>query len=164
MKDYAIPDEPRPGRLGHLVVRPSAPLLALMLCGAWVAWPWYIFNAIALGSPTRRREIALSVGAVAGTAVLGVVVIALVDAGVIESTTAIRLALLAIATWKIGMAYAISTLQARTFHVYEYYGGRVRNPNLVLIGGFILRGAVIGLVDSTLWRIIVAGYLAKGGL
>ena len=53
---YAIADEPEASRLAHLTVRPSMPLLALMLGGAWIAWPWFALNAYAMGSPTRRRE------------------------------------------------------------------------------------------------------------
>ena len=47
---YTIPDEPRPSPWNHLVVRPNAPLLASMLCGAWLAWPWFVVNAIAMGA------------------------------------------------------------------------------------------------------------------
>jgi hypothetical protein len=167
MSSYVIADEPRPGPLGNYVVRPSAPLLAMMLGGAWLAWPWFIVNAIALGSPTRRREIAMVAIALAGTALLAVVALALVDAGIIHTETQARLAGLVIRTWKLGMACAVYTVQARTFHVFEYYGGAVRSPRVVLIAGLFLRGAVVGLVDSTLWRIIVGGdlvSLVRGGL
>lgn len=154
---YQIADEPVETQWRHLVVRPSAPLLASMMCGAWLAWPWFVFNAIAMGSPTKRREIALSVIAVAGTAVLGYIVIALARAGVIESLAVLRLALLAIATWKLAMAYVVCGLQQRTFHVYEYYGGPVRQAMVVIGIGYSLRSIVLDLIDDPLWVIIVAG-------
>ena len=167
MSSYVICDEPRPSPLRDYVVRPSAPLLAMMLGGAWLAWPWFIVNSIALGSPTRRREIAMVLIAIAGSALLAVTAIALVDAGVIHTETQARLAGLVIRTWKLGMACWLVTLQARTFHVYEYYGGTVRSARPVLIAGLFLRGIVVGLLDSPIWRIIVGGDIASlmtGGL
>jgi hypothetical protein len=156
MSVYQIPDEPRAGRLGELVVRPSAPLLAAMLCGGWLAWPWFAFNAIAMGSPTRKKELLLCGLAVAGTALLALIAFALIDAGVIRTETTARLAGLAIVTWKLGLAYLVNTVQERTFHVYEYYGGRIRGAMPVLLAGFWLRPVVMGLIDDPLWRVIVA--------
>lgn len=155
---YAIADEPIETSRRHLVVDPSGPLLAEMLCGSWLALPWFAFNAVAMGSPTRRKEIALCVLAFAVTAVLGYVVLALREIGVIESRTVLRFAILGIVTWKLSMAYAIHTLQARTFHVYEYYGGPVRSSTYVISTGFLLRDLVIGLSDDPLWVIIVSGF------
>ena len=114
---YQIADEPVETSLRSYVVRPSMPLLAIMLAGAWLAWPWFAFNAIAMGSPTRRKEVALCVLTVAVTAVLGYTVLALREGGVIESRTVLRFAILGIVTWKLAMAYTIYTLQNRTFHV-----------------------------------------------
>jgi hypothetical protein len=156
---YAIPDEPVKTRLGHLVVQPSAPLLAAMLCGAWMAWPWFVLNTIAMGSPTRRKEIALCAIGFGGTTVLAIVLVVLHRAGVIEGVTAIRLALLVVSSWKLAVAYAVSSLQGRTFHVYRYYGGAVRDASRILIAGMVLRGVVLGLVDSDLWVIILRGGL-----
>jgi len=163
--DYAIPDEPSKTNLGHLVVRPSMPLLATMMCGAWLAWPWFIFNAIAMGSPTRRKEIALCLGAIAGTAALGMITLALIDAGIITTRTQIRLVALAISTWKLAMAYWVTTVQSRTFHVYTYYGGRVRSGYGLVAAGFWLRPMLLGLVDDPLLIIIIAGGdLITGGV
>ena len=156
---YVIPDEPRPGALGHLVVRPSAPLLASMLAGAWLAWPWFVLNAIALGSPTRRKEVGLVALAAAGTVALVVLTWLLIELGVIDSRTTASLAVLAISTWKLAMAYWVCIVQSRTFHVYEYYGGAVRSAGAVLAAGFWLRPVVLGLLDDPFLIIIVAGGL-----
>jgi len=162
---YAIADEPIETSRRHLVVDPSAPLLAEMLCGSWMSLPWFAFNAIAMGSPTRRKEIALCVLTLVGTAILGVAVLALREGGVIESRTVLRFAILGIVTWKLTMASAIHALQARTFHVYEYYGGPVRSASYAISTGWLLRDVVIGLSDDPLWVIIVSGLpgVAGGG-
>jgi hypothetical protein len=154
---YVLPDEARPGALGNYVVRPSAPLMASMIAGAWLAWPWFAFNAYALGSPTRRRELGLCGLATLGTAVLAAVLIALVRGGWLETDTEVRLGLLVISTWKVGMAYWLHIVQNRTFHIYEYYKGVVRNPAPVLIAGFWLRPLLLDLSDDPFWIIIIAG-------
>jgi hypothetical protein len=156
---YQIADEPIETSLRAYVVRPSAPLVAIMLGGAWLSWPWFAFNAIAMGSPTRRKELALCAAAVLGTGVLGALVIALARAGIIPAGAPLRLAVLAIVTFKLTITYYIAMVQDRTFHVYEYYGGPVRAAGAILGAGYLLRDLVIGLSDDPLWIIIVAGGL-----
>jgi hypothetical protein len=157
---YTIADEPIPSEtFGNLVFRPSAPLLAMMTCGAWLAWPWFVVNSIALGSPTKRREIAMCLAGLGGSIVLGALVYALVGAGIIESRLGLELALLAVIAWKLGIAYAVCTVQSRTFSVYTYYGGAVRGAYYVLAAGMYLRAIVLGASEDPLWVIIVAGGL-----
>jgi hypothetical protein len=153
---YTIPDEPRETSLGHLVVRPSMPLLASMLAGDWLALPWFAFNAHAMGSPTKRKEIALCAVTAIGTTVLASILLYLVRHEILVHPTLIRLALLAIVTWKLTLAYVICTVQSRTFGVYEYYGGTIRSGMYVLGAGFVLRPYVMGLSDDPLWWIIVS--------
>jgi hypothetical protein len=154
---YQIADEPHETSLAAYVVRPSAPLLAIMVAGAWLSWPWFAFNAIAMGSPTKKREIGLCLGAFAGTAALASLLIALVEGELITSRLVIRLGVLAIVTFKLTITYYISTVQSRTFHVYQYYGGGVRAAGAILSAGYLLRGLVVGYSDDPLWIIIVAG-------
>lgn len=154
---YQIADQPVDSSLRDHVVRPSAPLLAVMLCGTWLAWPWFAFNAIAMGSPTRRKEVALCAAAFAGTAVLGALLLALVDAGLLPKGAPLRLAMLAIVAFKLAISYYITLVQDRTFHVYEYYGGPVRNASRLISLGWLVRGLVLGLSDNPLWVIIVDG-------
>ena len=160
---YQIADEPIETSLRAYVVRPSAPLLAIMVGGAWLSWPWFAFNAIAMGSPTKRKEVALCIAAFVGTAVLAQLVITLSRAGIIPPGTGEQIALLGITTFKLTITYYISVLQERTFHVYEYYGGQVRASSGVLTAAYWLRGFVVGMSDDPLWIIIVAGGLGGGG-
>ena len=157
---YEIADEPVPSEtFGNMVVQPNAPLLAAMMCGAWLAWPWFIVNSIAMGSPTRRREIQLTLLAAGGSVALGMLVFGLVNAGIIESALALRVALLGITCWKLGMAYLLTTIQSRTFHVYTYYGGETQNAGYVIFAGMQLRGFVIDASEDPLWHVIVSGLL-----
>lgn len=157
---YEIADEPNPSdKFGNLVYHPTAPLLAAMLCGAWLAWPWFIVNALALGSPSARHEIKLCIAAVAGTVVLALAVFGLVDAGIIESRVTLQIALLSITALKLAVAYYVSTIQSRTFDVYTYYGGTVQKAWYVLIVGIYARGLVLGVSENPLWRVIVTGGL-----
>ncbi|HET7505059.1 MAG TPA: hypothetical protein VFK02_28770 [Kofleriaceae bacterium] len=156
---YQIADQPVDSALRDYVVRPHMPLLASMLCGAWLAWPWFAFNAYAMGSPTRKKELALAVAAFAGTLALAGLVLALFRLGVLPDGAPLRLALLAITTCKLAFSYHLSILQERTFHVYEYYGGPVRDARRVISAGWLASGFVIGLSAHPLWRIIVSGGL-----
>lgn len=157
---YEIADEPNPSEdLGNLVYQPTAPLLAAMMCGAWLAWPWFVVNALALGSPTARQEIKLCIIGFLGSAALALGVFGLVDAGIIETTAMLQIALLGVTAFKLGIAYWVTTLQSRTFEVYTYYGGTVQKAFYVLAAGTYLRGIVIGLSENPVWRVIVAGGL-----
>lgn len=156
---YQIADEPHETSLAAYVVRPGVPMMAAMVAGTWLSWPWFAFNAIAMGSPTKKKEIALVIAAFVGTAALGITVIALVNRGYLPDGVPMRLAILAIAAFKLGMTYYLFTVQERTFHVYQYYGGAVRNAAPVLSVGYYLRRLVLALSDNPLWIIIVASRL-----
>ena len=154
---YQIADEPVETSLRAYVVRPSAPLLAIMVGGAWLSWPWFAFNSFAIGSPTRRKEVSMCVAAVLGTAALAGVFLALWNRDIIESKAAIRIGLHALSSFKLKMAYAICNVQSRTFHVYEYYGGTVRKAYSVLMAGYYLRAIIVGGLDDPFWVIIISG-------
>lgn len=128
---YALPDEPRPSALGHLVVRPFWPLLSVMLAGPWFAWPWFVVNAVALGSPHVGRQIALAVAGLAGTFALlfgiGVAV------GVGLPTAVVPYLAIALTVWKLGVTYAMHSTQARIVSLHELYDGRVQNGGIVLV-------------------------------
>ena len=156
---YRIDDEPLPGNLAGWTVRPSMPLLAAMMAGAWLAWPWFILNGFAMGSPTRRKEMLIAAAAVAGTIVLALVVIELDRRGIIDSQPAAELALLGMSTWKLGMAYWLCTVQERTFALYEYYRGAVRQAWPIIATGMLLRPLVVDLFDNLLWKLVVRGGL-----
>nr|HEX4317045.1 hypothetical protein [Kofleriaceae bacterium] len=155
---YQIADEPfPPTRLADLAVRPGAPLLASMICGHWLSWPWFAINAYAVGSPTRRRELAWCIAGFAGSALLGVLVFALIRWNVIESRVSLEVALLGVSTWKLAASYRVATLQERSFNASAQAGRGTRNPRAVLAVGFLVRATIYHLVDHPLWPIIIMG-------
>jgi hypothetical protein len=135
---YELPDEPRPGRWATLAVNPMWPLLALMLGGPWIAWPWFVINAVAIGSPRRGREILLVAAAVFGTALLGFAFVVLhVRLGL--SQLQVQFGWLGLTLWKVAFAYVLYMGQARTFALYEYYGGAAHNGAYVMLLAYLLR-------------------------
>lgn len=154
---YEIADEPSPeAGWENLVFPPSAPLLGMMWCGAWLAWPWFIVNSRAMGSPTLRREVQLCALGFLGSIALAFAVYGLVDAGIIESRLALQLALLSVVTLKLGVAYAVTTIQTRTYHIYRYYGGAARKAFSVLLVGNYLRVLVLGVSVHPIWQVVLS--------
>ncbi len=148
---YRIADEPAPGALAQFAVNPIWPLFAVMLAGGWLAWPWFVFNGLAVGSPSLKRECALVAAGVVGTALLIIVLlkIAITIVGADGAAQAVPYVRTGVIAWKLLVGYWLYTLQARTFGLYEYYGGTVRNGLLVVIAGTFLHGAVLdALVNS----------------
>lgn len=146
---YRIVDEPSPTGLARWVVRPFWPLFAQLGAGAWLAWPWFIVNSIAMGSATRRRE-AMWIGAAAAASTL--VALAVVATGVVNERTE-PYVLLAMTTLKLGFAYGVLALQERTFGLAEHFGRRPRAALWVVLGGVMLRG--IFLSDAPLFVVLV---------
>src|SRR5262245_17664110 len=97
---YRIEDEPIPGRLERLVVDPMWPLFALMLGGAWIGLPWFVLNAVALGTATLRREIIWTVAGFLGAAAMAFGILYLEASHLVGAADARYLWLLAV-TWKL---------------------------------------------------------------
>lgn len=134
---YRIADEPRPTALSHLAVNPIWPFFSFIFGGSAISWTWYVFNGFAVGSPTRRRELAIALGGFAGNAALFILLASLLGRGLLPDGSGpyIRLVLL---LSKIGFTYWLYVLQARTFSIYEYYGGKVRQGFVFVAIAFIL--------------------------
>jgi hypothetical protein len=134
---YRLADEPRPSAVSNLAVNPFWPLLAVMLGGAWLSWPWFLVNSIAVGSPTRSREIVWILVGFVGAVVAIFGIYALRSQGII-SEAGLPYALLALTVWKLGVSYWLYVLQQRTFGIWEYYGGVARNGFLIAVLGMFL--------------------------
>ena len=151
---YRIVDEPRPGQLSQVATAPFWPLLGLMLGGAWLAWPWFLLNGAAIGSANRRREVSLVGCGFVGSIVLGLLMLRLLD----EETSgwAVSLWVLGLQIVKLGVGYWLFNLQARSFALFEYFGGRPRNAFLIVAAGAYLRSTVLSAVSWPLWILVMA--------
>ncbi len=145
---YTIADEPRPSGIAHVTVHPIWPFFSVMFVGVWLAWPWFILNAFAMGSPNRKKEILTAIGGVLGSFVIVLLI------GLIRSKTSVdewginfsAYAHLAIIVWHLGISYYLFVLQAETFDLYTYFGGVVRNGLLVVIAGVFFGIKLMGPV------------------
>jgi hypothetical protein len=144
---YAILDEPQPGGLAKYAVNPFWPLMAMMMTGTWLAGPWFIFNAFAIGSATRKSETWLIIGSVLSTAAFIALIAALAAAAPMPSGAAPYLRIV-LAVIKLSFAYLVFMRQERSLALYEYYGGQVRSGALVLVAGFFAR---VYFVDAPGW-------------
>jgi hypothetical protein len=152
---YRILDEPRASGLAQLVVNPLWPLLALMLAGSWLALPWFALNAFALGSATRVRETLLVLSwAPLLFALLWVLGALRLYAGVPAAAMPYLAILITVA--KLALGYALLTLQQRSFALFEYFGGQVRNGAIVVMAGTVLgRDAVMGrFAEPSFWALL----------
>jgi hypothetical protein len=150
---YRIADEPVPSRFSHLAVHPLWPLLAMMLAGAWLSWPWYAVNGFALGSPTRRRELVVALGGfLAVFATLWGLGTA-IEMGWLGELSR-RYAPIPLSVVKLGISYWLFVAQARSFQLYEHFGGVVRNGLLLTLAGTFLRPQIFQLLPEWLQAIV----------
>lgn len=139
---YRIADEPVPGGLAHIAVRPIWPLFAMMFVGPWFAWPWFVLNGFAVGSPTRLRELIGAIVGFAGSFGIVYAISHLVE-GEVLTQTMLPYAGIVLIAWKISVSYWLYMLQERTFEIYEYFGGIVRNGLFILILVHFMGGRLV---------------------
>jgi hypothetical protein len=155
---YRLEDEPRPGALARLAVEPLWPLLGLMLGGAWLGLPWFALNGIAVGSPSKGRELLIAALGLFGSLLISLALLYIWRTGYVESKSGLQYALLVLVVWKLAIGYVLFSLQSATIELYQYYGGVLNRFGLpvVLLGAFFLRSLVIGLLPSSLWYLVVS--------
>lgn len=155
---YRIEDEPRPGALAKFAVSPFWPLLGLMMGGLWLGLPWFVLNSIAVGCPNRVKEwIWAGVGLV-GSVVIALGLLWLINTGYLNSQVQLQYAILILVVWKLSIGYVLFTQQSATIELYQYYGGELNRfaPLVALGGAFLLRGAVLKLLPSDLWFLVMS--------
>jgi hypothetical protein len=134
---YQIIDEPGRARWPSLPVRAFWPLLTTMLVGAGPGWCWFVVNAFAVGSPSRRRELAWVVG---GLVVLSVLAAALIVNWPLVPPGVRPYLGLGLVVPKLGIAYRLYLDQARTEALFSYFGGTFRNGLPILAVGWLVIG------------------------
>lgn len=148
---YRIVDEPEPGQLARWSVDPLWPMLALMLGGTLIGWLWFAFNAFALGSATRWRELALVGASVAVTGAVALGILFGVGAGVLDVRQAAYLAI-ALPVAKLGFGYAVHLRQTASCELFRYFGGTLRSGWPVLIASFLFGRRLLAQIESPVLR------------
>lgn len=153
---YKLPDEPNPGVMQQSVVNPMWPLFAVMFAGAWLSLPWFLFNAYAIGSPTRVKETLLIVlGTLALAALIYGEMQLFAHFGIAE--VYMKYGFQVVVICKLGLAYWLFLLQGRTFEIYEHFNGKPSNGVApLLIGVIFLDKRVLALSDNPLWILLVS--------
>ncbi|MFZ5896180.1 MAG: hypothetical protein ACOY0T_34305 [Myxococcota bacterium] len=150
---YRIVDEPAPSALKQMTVNPFWPLLASMFAGAWLAWPWFVLNSLALGRG-RRFDFDLAVLALgfALNAALVLAVEKVLAAGIIQHR---QYADLVPQAARLTVLYIVFLRQQRTFQLFEHFGGVGRNGLWIVFAGSVVRGQVLSHVPP-LFRMLLA--------
>lgn len=146
---YRIMDEPSPSPLARLTVNPFWPLLASMLAGTWLAWPWFALNSLSLGVGRRLYvDLAAIVGGFLATLVASLTLNHLLATSVLDQRGAHYAWLLPQAI-RLTLLYLVYMREERTFQLFEHFGGRGANGMFPLILGVMARGPLLSkLPDS----------------
>lgn len=139
---YRIIDEPKGSPWRAWVVKPFWPWIALTLGGVWVGAPWFIFNSVAMGSPTRKREILAA--ALLPVLILGSFLSLYSGAKLIElPEVGFKYLVLPALVVKMVIGYFLFIVQSRAFQLHEHFGQPARNGAIVAVAAFLLHDRVL---------------------
>lgn len=127
---YRIIDEPAPRRGPRIAVNPFWPLFATVLTGILPGVLWFLYNGAALGSATRRRELAVGAAGVLGSLALAFALTSLRPSVPAEVFPYAGLLLVG---WKVTIGYVLYIDQSRSLELFEHFGGRPGKGFLLLI-------------------------------
>lgn len=139
---YHIVDEPAPTTLEQVIVNPVWPLLASMFAGAWLAYPWFVLNAFALGGRRRFADLSIAIGGFLVSALCLFACAVLADRELLGNALPYTL-LLPVAVRLVSF-YWLFMRQEQVFGLYTYFGGKTRNAMLVVVAAAFLRSRLLG--------------------
>lgn len=144
----------RVGEGKALVVHPNWPLLALMLAGVWIAWPWFLLNEVLMKSDDLRRQAKVVLIGLLGSAAIAAVIVALLEVELLGVREARYVALLLV-TWKLGVGYVLQTRQLESFSLWQYFGGHGHNGLYLTLAAAWLAGSLFEkLPFGVLWLVL----------
>ncbi|MDJ0942280.1 MAG: hypothetical protein QNJ30_02385 [Kiloniellales bacterium] len=149
---YRIIDEPALGRGRWIAVNPFWPLLTLVLTGILPGVLWFLYNARALGSATRRRGLAIGAIGILGSLACALALLSLRPS--IPTAVFPYLGLLLVG-WKVTIGYLLHIDQERSLELYRYFGGRLGKGALLMILVIVV-STVVGVSAHTLSPILGA--------
>lgn len=168
---YTRHDLPRSQHGPLPAVRPFTVLAATVFAGVWLGWPWYVFNAFALGIEDKRRLLKRLTLGLLGASAISVLVFALDEPDAVAPSLVglflddpeprefswIPYLLIALVGWKSAIGYLACEDQRLPAQVFEYYGGTVRNGLPLVAAGAFLRGWILlELLPFGWWTLVLA--------
>ena len=156
--EYLLADEPRPGALERIVVRPMWPLLGSMLGLTALGWGWFLLNGIGMGSPTRRAELGWVVAGVVGGYLILLGALAAVGTMGEAGSQPLELfpyMMVGLLVWKLFVSYRLQLLQGRVYEVYLYYSGDERSGMVAVIAFYLSYGPLRRAIpdEALLWLV-----------
>jgi hypothetical protein len=151
---YRIIDEPAPTALERTIVNPTWPLFASMFAGSWLAFPWFVLNAFALGGRRRFADLGLALGGWLASGLILVGILQLLS-DMTLTERGLPYALLAPQGVRLIVVYWLFLRQLPTFEIYTHFGGATRNGVFVVIAGALLRGSVMGALPD-FWQAVLS--------
>ncbi len=139
---YRIVDEPAPAGLEQIVVNPIWPLLGSMFAGAWLAYPWFVLNAFALGGRRRFADLGVAVGGLMLTAFALFGIALLAERGVLAEAQLPYFQLVPVGI-RLVIFYLLFMRQEQSFSLFEYFGGKPRNAALVVLAATFLKSKLL---------------------
>lgn len=151
--------------------RPEVVLAAGMFVGVWLAWPWFVFNAFALGLEDKARLAKRLVVGLAGSSALAIFAVAMLEPDTFDASlfglvfddlepdafSFFPYVVIALVGWKALIAYRLYEDQRLRAEVYEYYGGSFRNGFPLVVGGALIRSWVLlNLLPVGWWTLVIA--------
>jgi hypothetical protein len=166
---YKIVDEPEVSPSARYAVSPHWPLLAAMLGGSWLALPWFAFNAHAIGSATKRKELTWAAASPLVSLVIALVAFPLVEALGFDTTTRAGFGEVlglpsrtyayigaVIISVKLYFAYRINFYQSKSHDIHTTIHGPGFSGLPLVVGALLLRPFVLGAAgDLSIYALIL---------
>lgn len=140
--EYVLPEEPPESPIARYACASHRIVTAAMLGGNWIGAPWFVFNAYALDSKTRRREIVLAALLPVSTMIAGgALLLAILRYGL--PIKYIEYGVLGVLAAKIGVLYQLEKLQSASFETHRALARRSIDGYVGLIAAYVLRAYVV---------------------
>jgi hypothetical protein len=151
---YSIIDEPEPSGLEQFIVNPIWPFFAAMFAGSWLAFPWFVFNALALGGRRRYTDVAIAGGGLLLNALVLWVIAGLLTSMTLDESNYAYVQLVPMGV-RLVVVYVLFQRQEQAFELFSHFGGRPKNGIFVVIAGSLLRAQVLSALPAY-WQILLA--------
>jgi hypothetical protein len=151
---YRIIDEPEPSGLAHVIVNPIWPFFAAMFAGSWLAFPWFVVNAVALGGQRRNLDVAIAVGGLVLNAVILWVVAGMLTSMTLDERNYAYVQLIPTGI-RLAVVYVLFQRQEQAFEIFSHFGGQPKNGIFVVIAGSLLRAQVLSALPPY-WQLLLS--------